>query len=82
MCPNSSLHLVYSHILQIFIVLKYPIRKEGKRGKERERERRDGGRKERMEEPTVRGGYSPRGRQELERLSDCTFTFLWLELSS
>ena len=50
MCPNSSLHLVYSHILQIFIVLKYPIRKEGQRGKERERERRDGGRKERMEE--------------------------------
>ena len=50
MCPNSSLHLVYSHILQIFIVLKYPIWKEGKRGKERERERRDGGRKERMEE--------------------------------
>jgi len=36
MCPNSSLHLVYSHILQIFIILNYPIQKEGKRGKERE----------------------------------------------
>ena len=46
MCPNSSLHLVYSHILQIFIVLKYPIRKEGKRGKERWRKERKNGRKE------------------------------------
>ena len=50
MCPNSSLHLVYSHILQIFIILNYPIQKEGKRGKEREKETRDGERKERTEE--------------------------------
>ena len=37
MCPNSSLHLVYSHIFQIFIILNYPIQKEWKSGKERER---------------------------------------------
>ena len=50
MCPNSSLHLVYSH-LSDFYYFKLFTSEGGKEGEgERERERRDGGREERMEE--------------------------------
>lgn len=50
MCPNSSLHLVYSH-LSDFYYFKLFNSEGGKEGEgERERERRDGGREERMEE--------------------------------